>query len=368
MTSRANSKSNKPKKAVAKSAPKADIEAPLDGSALANQLLELHLAHELASFECEAFLAWLRPELETQVKIVEGLQLQQFVSATQVKQVIVRNVVDNEIPGAAAELAGDAATRLFSSDMHKSTPLQNVFATKHFVELVDKLLDFPEQRKNGIDHLIDLPIYQDLISGVLYQAILRYIYEENILSKNVPGVSSMLKFGKQMLDKRAPKLEGAVEDNVRAYIASNLVFILKESKAFLEDSLTEEDIKVSAMELWDVTEDKTMGEFQEGMDSIDLSEFVVIGYEFWKSFRKSEYFKNSYELIVDYFFEVYGSKPLGALLEDFMITPERMMQEVEAFAPQVLATLKENGQIERFLRKRLEGFYHSEAALNCLNQ
>ena len=352
MISRAKSKSNKPTTELA----------------LADQLLELHLAHELASFEYETFLAWLRPELDTQLKVVEGLQLQEFVTAEQVKQVIVRNVVDNELPGAVAELAGESATRLFGSGMHKSTPLHKIFATRHFEDLVEKLLELPEQRKNGINRLIELPIYQDLISGVMYQAILRYIYEENIVSKKVPGVASMLKFGKQMFDKTAPKLEGAVEDNVRAYIASNLVFILKESKAFLEDSLTEEDIKTSAMELWDVIEDKTMGEFQEGMDSIDLSEFVVIGYEFWKSFRKSDYFKNSYELIVDYFFEVYGSKPLSALLEDFMITPERMMQEVEVFAPKVLATLKENGQLERFLRRRLEGFYHSEAALNCLKQ
>lgn len=366
MTSRANIKSNKPNKASAKSAPKPNKEATLDGNALANQLLELHLAHELASFECEAFLAWLRPELETQMKRAEVLPLQKFVTAEQVKQVIVRNVVDNELPGAAAELAGESATRLFSSAMHKSTPLHKIFATQHFEDLVEKLLELPEQRKNGINRLIELPIYQDLISGVLYQSILRYIYEENFVSKKVPGVSSMLKLGKQMLDKTAPKLEGAVEDNIRAYIARNLVFILKESKSFLEDSLTEDDIKTSTMELWDIIEGKTMGEFQQGMDSIDLSEFVVIGYEFWKSFRKSAYFKNSYELIVDYFFETYGAKPLSALLEDFMITPERMMLEVEVFAPQVLATLKENGQLERFLRRRLEGFYHSEAALNCL--
>jgi hypothetical protein len=55
MTSRANIKSNKPNKASAKSAPKPNKEATVDGNALANQLLELHLAHELASFECEAF-------------------------------------------------------------------------------------------------------------------------------------------------------------------------------------------------------------------------------------------------------------------------------------------------------------------------
>ncbi len=332
----------------------------------ANQLLELHLAHELAAFEEEAFLAWLRPELAQQFDSVKALRLAQWVTAEQVKQVIVRNVVENDIPGAVAELAGDAATRLFSSEMHKNTPLNRIMTAQQFEELVDKLLELPEQRKNGINHLIELPIYQDLISGVLYQAILRYIYEENMVSKNIPGVSSMLKFGKRMIDKTAPKFEGAIEDSVRAYIAGNLTFLLKESKAFLENSLSEEDIKASALELWDSIESKTMGDFQQGMDSVDLSEFVVLGYEFWQRFRRTAYFKDCYELVVDYVFEVYGQAPLSVLLDDLMITPERMMQEVEAFAPTILQSLKENGQIEGFLRRRLEGFYYSEAALACL--
>jgi hypothetical protein len=330
-------------------------------------LMELHLAHELALFEREAFLAWLKPELELHLSVAREMPLSAFVDADQVKSVIARNVVDNEIPGAVAELAGDAAAQLFSSEMHKSTPLRDILPTAHFEEFVDKLLELPEQRKNGINHVIELPVYKDLISGVLYQAIIRYIYEENVLSKKVPGVASMLKFGKQMLDKTAPNLDGAVEENVRHYIAKNLVFILKESKAFLENSLTEEDIKTSTMELWDVLEDKTMSEFQQGMDSIDLSEFVVLGYEFWKTFRSSAYFRESYELVVDYFFQVYGESPLGTLLDDVMVTPDLMMREAEVFAPKVLEALKENGQIEQFLRRRLESFYFSKAALDCMS-
>ena len=331
-------------------------------------LLELHLAHEMAMFETDSFVAWLRPELETHLALVREMPLSAFVSAEQIKSVIARNVVENEIPGAVAELAGDAATQLFSSDLHKNTPLDEIFPAKHFEEFVDKVLELPEQRKNGINHMIELPVYKDLISGVLYQAIIRYIYEENVLSKKVPGVSSMLKFGKQMLDKTAPKLEGAVEENVRAYIANNLVFILRESKAFLENSLTEEDIKASTMELWDTIEQKPMAEFQKGMDNIDLSEFVVLGYEFWKTFRTSLYFKESYELIVDYFFKVYGDCPLGTLLDDFMISSDQVMTEVEVFAPQVLTSLRENGQIELFLRRRLESFYFSKPALDCMDQ
>jgi hypothetical protein len=30
--------------------------------------------------------------------------------------------------------------------------------------------------------------------------------------------------------------------------------------------------------------------------------------------------------------------------------------------------LKENGQIEQFLRRRLESFYFSKSALDCFNQ
>ena len=330
-------------------------------------LLELHLAHEMALFESDTFVAWLRPELEAQLSLARAMPLNAFVSAEQIKSVIARNVVENEIPGAVAELAGDAATKLFSSESHKNTPLHGILPTKHFEEFVDKMLELPEQRKNGINHVIELPVYKDLISGVLYQAIMRYIYEENLFSKKVPGVSSMMKFGKQMLDKTAPKLEGAVEENIRAYIANNLVFILRESKAFLENSLSEEDIRASTMELWDTIEHKPMSEFQKGMDSIDLSEFVVLGYEFWKTFRTAPYFKESYELVVDYFFQIYGDSPLGTLLDDFMISTDRIMTEVEAFAPQILKTLKENGQIEQFLRRRLESFYFSKPALDCFN-
>ncbi len=335
---------------------------------LANELLELHLEHEMAAFEGEAFVKFLREEMAILFESIKPLTLQQFVDAEQVKQVIARNVVENDIPGAIIEIAGDAASQLFSSEMHKSTSLNKIFSAKQYEEFVDKILELPEQRKKGINHLIELPIYGDLISGVLYQAILRYIYDENIVSKHIPGVASVLKFGKRMIDKTAPSLEGAVEDNVRAYIAANLAFMLRESKAFLENSLTEAEIKASAMELWDTLESKTMGDFQQGMDAIDLSEFIVLGYEFWKQFRKTKYFKDCYELIVDYVFEVYGQTTLGVVLEDMMITPDRLMQEAELFAPKVLAALKENGLIEAFLRRKLEGFYSSQAALDCLNK
>ena len=335
---------------------------------LAQQLLELHIQHELAAFNPDKLINWARNESSSLFEWLQTTQLTQFVTAKQIKTVIKTNVVEDDVPGAIAEIAGEAATSLFTSAKHKKTALKDIVSRAEYESFVDKLIELEEQRKQGLDKIIDLPLYGDLISGVVYQAITRYIYESNILSKKVPGVSSMLKMSKNVLNKAAPKLGSGIEDSVKSYITDSLEFILDESKSFLNESVTDEQLKASALDLWDMLEDKTLGEFQQGMDSIDLSEFVVLGYEFWKHFRKSKYFKHAYETIVDYFFDKYGSVEFSILLDDFMITPERVMKEVELFAPLVLNTLIDSGQLEGLIRRRLADFYESKAALACINK
>jgi len=333
----------------------------------ANKLLELHLKHELNNFKLENFIDLFKNESTILFDWIRQLPLNQFVSADQVKNVIQRNVVEENIPGAIAEIAGEAANRLFTSEYHQNSPLNALFSRSQYEELIDKLLELKEQRNNGLDKVIDLPIYGDLISGILFKSILRYIYESNLISKKIPGVSSMLKMGRNVVNKTAPKLGSGIEDSVKSFISDSLDFILDESKSFLENSVTDEQLKSSAMELWSILESKPLSEFQKGMDSLDLSEFVALGYDFWLQFRKSEYFKNSYETVVDYFFEKYGDKDFSELLDDINITPERVLIEVENFAPMALETLTKSGQLESILRRHLERFYHSEEALNCLS-
>ncbi|MFD2231086.1 hypothetical protein [Alkalimarinus sediminis] len=333
---------------------------------IASHLLELHVQHEMAALNDTTFIKWLEEESETIFTWLKTVKLNQLVTQQSINETIHANVVEREIPGSIAEVAGEAATKLFTSDQHKNTLLNEIMTTQEVEEFVDKALELQEQRREGLNRIIDLPIYTDLISGVLYQAIVRYIYDNNVLSKKVPGVASMLKFGSSVISKTVPKLEGAVEDNVKSYISNNLGLIITESKSFLENNMTDEELKTSAMDLWDFVESKSLGELQTGIDSMDLSEFVVLGYEFWLRFRKSEYFKQSYELIVAYFYEKYGNAKLSVLFDDFLVTPERVKEEAERFAPKILAKLKKSGQLEGLIRRRLESFYNSDTALKYL--
>ena len=329
-------------------------------SPMAQQLLEMHLRYEMQCFKHDNFIELCTTEAEFLLEAVSKIQLNTVVSPEQIKKVINENVVKASIPGAIAEVAGEAADALFNAKSHQETRLNQVFTKKDFEEFVDKALELKQQRDKGLNRLIELPIYSELISGILYQAILRYICDSNLISKNVPGVSSMLKMGRNVMSKTAPKLGSNLEESVRSFIEESLDFILEESKKFLEDSITDEQIKESAMELWETVENKPLSEFQQGMNSLDLSEFIALGYDFWLKFRKSEYFIKSYETIVDYFFERYGEQDIKMLLEDFDISKKRLIEPIKIFAPKALETFKENGILEELLRRHLEGFYHSK--------
>ncbi len=340
--------------------------SPAAARKIAQHLLDLHVQHELAAWNVKAFQKWLDGELKVLFDWLQTVPLEALVTADRVHAVIQRNVIENEVPGVVAEIAGESANQLFASEIHQKTALKEILTVKQYEEFVDKLLELREQRQKGVNQIIDLPIYRDLISGVLHKAILRYFQESNLLTKNIPGVSSMLKFGKSMVNKAAPNLEDAVGSNIKAFIAGNLDFLIRESKNYMEKHLTDAQIKSSAMDLWDAAETVTMADFQQGMDSLDLSELISLGYEFWLAFRKTEYFEQCVALIVEDFFRQYGKEPIGLLLDDLMITRERILAETDALAPRLLKSLKSSGQLEGIIRRRLEKFYFAKKTLTAM--
>ncbi len=113
-------------------------------------------------------------------------------------------------------------------------------------------------------------------------------------------------------------------------------------------------------------DDEYLGELQAGIDGDNVRGFVLLGFEFWLHFRETRYFRSACDLMVDFFFKKYGNIKLGVLLDDFEITQQQLMEEAGAFAPRILNTLKRSGQLEGLIRRRLDSFYSSSAALEYL--
>jgi len=337
-----------------------------EAESTAQNLLELHVQHEMAAFDDASLLSWFAEETDQLLIWSQSIRLNQLVTADTVKAFIQANLVTRDIPATVVEMADEASTWLLSSQHHLDTLLGEIINEAHYEDLVAQVLDFDEQLKGSLNLVMELPMFRKALSGVIYQAITRYIYDSNILSKSVPGVSSLLKIGQRVVSKTAPSLSNAVEESVRSYISTNLDVILVESEAFLEETMTDEALKIAAMDFFENFENKPLGELLEDIDNQRLSRFIQLVFGFWEHFRHTSYFKNTYELMVDYFFDKYHEETLDVLLDNLDISSELIIQEFARFAPQLIVSLKQSGQLEAIIRRRLGSFYTSTAALNYL--
>lgn len=335
-------------------------------AALADALLERHVQYELSRLSGKRFLNDARKEVDDLYARLPDVTLNDVVSADSIMGVIQRKVIDLDIEGGIPELAGELARQLYGSENHRGATLQAVINDQQVDAFIDEILLLRAHRERVVNGVLSHPVYAELVSNILYNGIVNYIYEGNLISKNVPGVSPMMKFGARMFSKAAPGLDSAVEKNLKAYIARNTQFIVKQSEAFLNHSLTDEQLRESANDLWDKVRDRTLGDLQDGMDDIELSEFIVLGYEFWLAFRKTPYFTGACRTVIDAFFERYGDRPLAELVGDVGVNAEMVMAEIEAFAPAIIKQMKRSGHLEALLRRRLEPFYRSDAVKRLL--
>ena len=337
-------------------------------SELADALLEQHVKHELASLKGKSLRRFLEQEVDELFEYANRVTLGRLTSAEQVMGLIQRIVVDMELDAGIPELAGEMATKVLNADVQKETPLGEIISRDQATGFLEQALELKQQRERVISEIMSHPVYQELVSNLVYQGVVNYLYEDNVITKSVPGVGSFMKFGKRMANKAVPGLDESFERRFKAWLSDSLPGLISRSEQFLHKSLSDDELRDSVMAVWVSLEDRTIADLQEGLGDIQLQEFVVLGYEFWLQFRKTPYFEGCVSAVVNHLFTLYGDRPIVDLLADVGVNREVVMAEVDGYALPVIDVLREEGYLEALIRRRLKPFYKSAAARKILQQ
>ncbi|MDS1311628.1 hypothetical protein [Marinobacter xiaoshiensis] len=332
----------------------------------ASQLLELHVKHEVASLKGAKLRKFLNQEVGELLDHAGTITLNRIASEQQVMETIQRVVVDMELDAGIPELAGEMATEVLNASVQANTVLSDIITRDQATGFVEEMLELRQQRERIISEIMAHPVYQELVSNVVYQGIVNYLYEDNLITKTVPGVGSMMKFGKRMANKAVPGLDETFERRLKAWLSDSLPGLISRSEQFLQRALSDDEVRDTVMAAWIAVEDRTVDELREGLGDVELQAFVVLGYEFWLQFRKTDYFAGCTRAVVAHLFVKYGERPLTDLLGDLGVTREVIMAEVDAWAIPVIGLLQEEGYIEALVRRRLSAFYKSAAARKIL--
>ncbi|TGN41160.1 hypothetical protein [Marinobacter confluentis] len=334
---------------------------------LADALLEQHVKHELSSLKGAKLHRFLEQEVDELFDYAGRLTLGRLMSAEQVMGVVRRVVINMELDPGIPEIAAEMSTEVLNAPIQKTTRLNQIITREQATGFLEQALELKQQRKRVISEIMTHPVYQELVSNLVYQGVVNYLYEDNMITKSVPGVGSMMKFGKRMANKAVPGLDESFERRFKAWLSDSLPGLIARSEQFLHKSLSDDELRDSVMAVWVSLEDHTIAELQDGLGDIQLQEFVVLGYEFWLQFRQTPYFDGCVEAVVTHLFELYGDRPVLDLLNDVGVNRKLVMSELDALVLPVVDVLREEGYLEALIRRRLTPFYKSAAARKLLS-
>lgn len=333
----------------------------------AEVLLNAHVAFIMERLHGKALHALIAEEVDHLLADAARISLNDAVTREMIKETARGYAVELELSGAIPELVGDIARDLYANPIHDVTALGDLLPDDLFSEFLDKILEMRDLRRRVVHEAVANPVYAALASDILMEGLRGYLQQGSARARKIPGAARAVRLGQSLLGNALPAIEEAVEENLRNYIRKSLEGVMQRSEDFLLGHFNEEKIREVALDIWDVLKERHIAELREGVSSLDVEEFFVIGYEAWRELRTTAFYGALIDGGVDSFFDKYGDSTLREILDEMGITREIAIRDAMRFAPPVLEMLRQKKLLEPMIRRNLEKFYRSAAVARIID-
>jgi len=332
-------------------------------SDLGGALLDAHVAYESARLRGDALGALIDERVAAAFEWLEDVSLNDVMTPERIIGVIQRYAIDLRVSGGITELAGEMASVVFSSKASRATRVGDLLSARSYEQVADKVVTLEGVQREAIRYLTQSAAFGTLTSRVVSRIALDLVF-----GTDDGRSASMLKSGVVSLGRRAfPGLEQRLGAALSRYMERHAVRFTRDGEKHLMKAVDREWVRQMADEIWDTLSTKPLADATTGFSSQDLEDFVVLGYEFWLTFRKTPYFLAVVTDVVRHLFEKYGDESLASLILDMGVTEAMIASELRTLLSAILEHASRTGFLERELRALLEPFYRSEEALAVLN-
>lgn len=342
-------------------------------SQLSQQLLDLHVAHELQRLNPTQIEKDIKAEISAFMSLAAEQKLNDFLTAEQLISnvhgaVTLQPKIDKTIKKIVIAIYNDKA--------HEKNSLSNLLGDKELEQFLDKLLNLEILRNELIQSALHNKIVKEIITDLLYSGISRYIAQSNALAKKVPGAKTMMNIGKGFINKAAPDLEDRLEYQIKKTIGITMPEIMAQTEKFIAKSVDDELIKEITFEVWNSLKDKPLAGFKNFIKESDVQEITELVLQQIHSdangdgdnnkATNSHYLLSLIETGIKTFYKEYGNKKLSALMKDIDLSEDYLNEQLSGILPSIVESLKTSGHLEQRLRARLADFYSSTAAQDLL--
>ncbi|WP_067983849.1 hypothetical protein [Nocardia caishijiensis] len=316
---------------------------------LAMRVLDAHVAFEKQRLRDPAsFLELITEEVDGALAEADVLTLAEAVTREQIKAVAHKYAVQFPVEGAIPELVGEVAARLYNHRVNDEMEVGEVLDTRYFDDLVDAIAGM-EVTHRLLRMVLDSPVTVDACVEAVQRAVVTAVDDGRHVAGG--GLTASLRGA---LSRLAEPAMPVIENGVGRITRSGARFVLRGNSNDADEVLID-----TARETWRKHVGDSVGTFREVVSADDVEDIVVLAFEFWRSFRDTDYFHALLDEGIDHVFDKYGDTPLTELLAELGVSRADLMEEALRFGPSVLEKLDERGYLDTVLRRRLAPFYAS---------
>lgn len=325
---------------------------------VAAQLLDAHAAHILSQLSGEALDATIDREAGAFLDWLDGRPVNALVDAGRVFELARTRVLDvDPTPALTAEIVA-IIKDLWNAPVNEQTYLHQIIEHKHWTAVVENIASRDRLRNDIIHTIVGNPVYGRLLSDVIYDAISDYM-QHNPLTKSVPGMSSLMKMGKGLV-------EGAGGAAVKGYLQKNIQAIVARSERTIQNALDGKQIHHVAEQLWHKLRPQPLSDVRKYFGEKDIDQLAAIAEEAWNHIRRTDYVRAQVRTGIDSWFSRNGSRKALELLADLGVSRDDLMAEIKTTARVIVGEMAASGFLESRIRAQLAEFYGSDAVSGLL--
>lgn len=318
---------------------------------LAMRVLDAHVAFAKQQLlEPAGFLEFVTEEVDGGLAQAAELTLAEAVTREQIKGVAHKYAVQIPVEGAIPELVGEIAARLYNHRVNDETPVGEVVDSHRFDELAAAVADLAVTQR-----LVRLVLSSPATVDACVEAVQRAVVTAVDDGRTADG-GGLAQTVRGALARLAEPALPAIENGVGRLTRTGARFVLRGNREEADEVLLD-----TARQTWRKHTGDAIGSFRELVAAEDTEDIVVLVFEFWRTFRETDYFHALLDEGIDHVFDKYGDTALTELLAELGIGRADMIEEALRFGPAVLGTLDERGYLDELLRRRLAPFYASDA-------
>lgn len=329
-------------------------------------LLDAHTRHVLDRLSGTTLNTLLDDETGALCEWMAARPVTRVTDEVQVRDFLLRNVFEITPSETLLTQIGTLATVALKNPINDHTSLETLLNAREYDQIVDRLSELEDLRRQIVHTVMQNPSVNQLISDLVYHGLKNYLLEENALTKKVPGMSSLMKMGKGMME-RMGSLDAALENTLKAYVKRNTKATMELSERLVERALETPRLKSLAREFWQQIKSEKLNRVTQYVTADDVDDVVRIGNTLWNHFRTTPYARDQLNDLVHAWFTEWGNQSVMEVLESIGLTRARLQVEVRNIAEPLVAELISSGHLEARVRLHLEAFYTSPEATAALN-